>query len=261
VVFGPGVEAESVLARLDALTKRANRVAGKSDTPERRAFHEAIRARIGDPRAGGLAAAACPHLEPGDPLPVAGQVPHWLFAMKDTLAANCANALALIATHPRVQERARAEVDATDLDDPASVNRMAYLEGCLRDTMRLWPTTPVLLRRALKDDRVAGRPVPAGSQVIIHNGFNHRNPEGTSDPDGFHPDAWEQGVWDYRYNPMSNGPQGCAGRELVLFLGKAVLGHLLQDHRWRLDHPALDPGAPTPYAFDSQAVLLKGTTG
>lgn len=258
VVFGPAVEAESVLAHLDSLMKRANRIVGRRDTPERRALHDEIRSRIADPRAGGLAARACPYLKPGDPLPVAGQVPHWLFAMKDTLAANCANALALIASHPKVQEHARDEVAATDLSDPAAVNRMAYLEGCLRDTMRLWPTTPLIVRKALKDDDLAGHAVPAGSQVIIHNGFNHRNPEATADPDRFRPESWAQGVWDYRYNFMSNGPQACGGRELVLFLGKAALGCFLQRQRWQLRHPALDPALPIAQAFDTQAVVLKG---
>lgn len=261
VVFGPGVEAESVLDRLDALMKRANRVAGRSDTAERRAFHDEIRERISDPEAGSLAAAACPHLEPDDPLPVAGQIPHWLFAMKDTLAANCTNALALIAAHPHVQEQARAEVATTDLSDPAAVDGMAYVEGCLRDAMRLWPTTPVIVRKALKDDALAGHIVPSGSQVMIHNGFNHRNPDAMTDPDAFHPEAWQQGVWDYRFNPMSNGPQACAGRELVLLLGKAVLGRFLEGHRWRLSHPSLDPARPIAHTFEPDAVVLTGISG
>ena len=279
VVFGPAIEAEPVLSRLDALMKRANRIGGKSDTPERRALHDGVRERILDPRAAGLAAAACPHIRSGgarggaesdargvrpdeavDSLPVAGQVTHWLFAMKDTLAANCANALALIAAHPEVQERAHSESAATDLGDPAAVDRMAYVEGCLRDTMRLWPTTPLILRKALRDTDLAGHAVPAGSQVVIHNGFNHRNPEAIVEPDRFHPDAWQQGVWDYRFNYLSNGPQACGGRELVLFLGKAALANCLRRHRWTLTKSsvALGPRLPGAQAFDARAMVLTG---
>lgn len=261
VVFGPGIDAGPVLARLDTLMKRANRIAGKSGGPRLRAFQDEIRERVRAPEAEGLAAAACPHLEPGDPLPVAGQVPHWLFAMKDTLATNCAYAFALVASHPEAQERARAEAASADLDDPVSVAGLTFVEGCLREAMRLWPTTPMIVRKALRGTELGGHPVEAGAQVIIHNGFNHRSPESLARPDEFHPEARSPGVWDYRINPMSNGPQACAGRELALFLGTAVLARLVRSHAWTLHAPRLDPGAPIPHAFDHGALVVKGTPG
>lgn len=259
VVFGPDADAEEILRRLDALLRRANRLVGASETAELRAFRDDIVARVCAPDAAGLSAVACPHLEPGDPLPVAGQVPHWLFAMKDTLATNCAYALALLAAHTTVQERARREAERSDPADPVSLDDMDQLEGCLRDAMRLWPTTPMIVRKALRDDEVRGRRVPAGSQVIIHNGFHHRDPDAFADPDGYHPERWEPGVWDYRFNAMSNGPQACAGRELALFLGKAVLARFLRSHRWGLARPALDPERPIPHAFRHSGLSLVGT--
>lgn len=259
VVFGPDHAAESVLSRLDTLLKRANRIVGKTETQDLRAFQDEVRAQLCAPGASGLATAACPHVESHDRLPVAGQVPHWLFAMKDTLSTNCAYALCLIAAHPDVQDRVRSEVLTADLGDPSAVDRLVYLEGCLRDAMRLWPTTPLIVRKVLQDDDLRGCRVPAGTLVMIHNGFNHRNPEAITDPDGYHPEAWQQGVWDYRFNPLSNGPQACAGRELVLFLGKAVLGRLLRAYRWTLEEPGLDPRRPIPQAFDHSVLILTGT--
>jgi cytochrome P450 len=256
VVFGRAVESESVIAQLDALMSRANLLVGSGDTPQRQRFHDSIRARITDPAAGGLAALACPHLTPDDPIPVVGQVPQWLFAMKDTLAANCTNALALLASHPEAQARARAEAAAYRPDDAGSVGGMAFIEGSLRDAMRLWPTTPLVVRRALADTKVAGHAVPAGAQVLIHNGYNHRNPDWTPEPDRFHPEMWRQGRWDYRFNYMSNGPQACGGRELALFIGTAMLARLLQHHEWALVRPSLDPARPMPYALNTATVAL-----
>jgi cytochrome P450 len=179
-----------------------------------------------------------------------------MFAMKDTLATNCAHAAALIAAHPPAQDAARAEVVATDLSDPAAVDRMTYLEGCLREAMRLWPTTPLIVRKARRDADLQGHRVREGAQVVIHNGFNHRNVETVPEPDRFRPERWEPGVWDYRFNPMSNGPQVCAGRELVLFLGKAVLGRLFVAHGWTLTAPSLAADRPVPHAFDHSALRL-----
>lgn len=259
VVFGPDSEAEPVLVRLDGLMRRANRIVGATETRDLHALRESIRARVCASEAGGLALAACPHLGPNDPLPVAGQVPHWLFAMKDTLATNCAYALALVAAHPEAQARVRAEVASLDLDDAASVADLGYLEACLLEAMRLWPTTPIIVRKALHDTELAGNTVEAGAQVVIHNGFNHRDPDAVAEPDGFHPEARDRGVRDYRFNPMSNGPQACAGRELALFLGKAVLGRLLRSHRWTLEAPKLDARRPIPHTFDHVSLRTTGT--
>lgn len=259
VIFGPEADAEAVLDLLDRLMARANRILGSADTQDLHDFQEAIRDLICAPDGGGLSVAACPHLDPGDTLPVSGQVPHWLFAMKDTLATNCAYALALVAAHTEAQERARAEAASADLGDPVFVDGLHHLEGCLREAMRLWPTTPMIVRKALRDTELAHHPVPEGSQVIIHNGFNHRRPDAMVDPDGFHPEARAPGVWDYRFNPMSNGPQACAGRELALFLGKAVLARLLEGRRWTLEAPELNAARAVPYAFDHGAMRVVGT--
>ena len=114
----------------------------------------------------------------------------------------------------------------------------------------------MIVRKARRDDDLQGRPVRVGAQVLIHNGFNHRNVEAVPDPDRFRPERWQQGVWDYRFNPMSNGPQACAGRDLALFLGKAFLGRLFEGRAWTLTTPSLAAGRAVPHAFDRSALHL-----
>ncbi len=43
--------------------------------------------------------------------------------------------------------------------------------------MRLWPTTPLVAREAMHDVTLAGRGVPAGTQILILNVLNHRDPD------------------------------------------------------------------------------------
>ena len=78
-----------------------------------------------------------------------GQIPHWMFASGDTLAINAFRALALLASHAPQRARAAAEVEA----DASTRERrgLAYLEACLEEAMRLWPTTPMLSRETLAD--------------------------------------------------------------------------------------------------------------
>ena len=96
--------------------------------------------------------------------------------------------------------------------------------------MRLWPTTALFGRVQAEDHRwVNGQKTPAGTQVLIHNLFNHRNRERVPFADRFAPEEWVTGGAgdDWRFNFFSHGPQGCPGAGLSIFLGQAFLGQLI----------------------------------
>jgi cytochrome P450 len=181
------------------------------------------------------------------------QVTHWLFALGDTLFANALRALALIATHPRQRALVEAELGEGDgLEDADRVASLAYLEACLEEAMRLWPTTPILSRETLEPTEWDGATVPAGTQVLISNTFNHRDTERHSDADRFNPESWSKGDRgeDWTFNHFSHGPQGCPGAGLALFVGKAVLATLLARRTVSLLEPKLDPERPLPHMLD-----------
>jgi cytochrome P450 len=180
-----------------------------------------------------------------------------MFALRDTLAANTLHALALIMSHPQVEARVRAELAGADCSSPEGIGGLSYLEACIDEAMRIWPTTAMLVRETLVDDSIAGLPVAAGTQVIIHNAFNHRNPDTVSEPDRYLPERWVPGTVDYRFNHMSNGAQSCAGRALALFLSKAVIAGLLADCRYRLSRPDLGSSRELPHVIDTYRVRLE----
>ncbi|HEX2417383.1 MAG TPA: cytochrome P450, partial [Micromonosporaceae bacterium] len=187
------------------------------------------------------------------------QIPHWLFAMKDTLAENVARSLALIVAHPFAEQQVRQEMAEADLASPAGVDRLTYLEGCVQEAMRLWPTTPLLAREMVVPDVLGDTVVPAGTQVLVLNGFNHRDDESLTSADTFVPDRWQGHPIDYRFNHLSNGPQVCAGKSLALFIAKAVLATLLSQNRYTLVRPTLDPNKPLPHAYNYYRLLLSRT--
>jgi cytochrome P450 len=166
------------------------------------------------------------------------QATHWLFAMGDTLFANAFRALALIASHPRQDQTAEADPD--------------YLGACLQEAMRLWPTTPLLSRETLAETDWPAGTVPTGTQVLISNVFNHRDPQRHEDADRFNPGAWIEGERseDWSLNHFSHGPQGCPGAGLALFVGTTMLASLLAERRYSLLKPQLDPGRPLPHMLD-----------
>ena len=183
----------------------------------------------------------------------AGQVTHWLFALGDTLAINAYRCLALIATHPGPNAAVLAELgDAGTLERGEDVRGLAYLDACLNEAMRLWPTTPMLSRETTEEIDWNGTKIPAGTQVLLVNGFNHRDIGAHPFADRFAPEEWISGgaSEDWSFNHFSHGPQGCPGADLALFVGKAMLGTLLRARVVELTDPQIDPSRPLPAALD-----------
>jgi cytochrome P450 len=167
------------------------------------------------------------------------QVTHWLFALGDTLAINAFRCLALLAVHNAERERASG-------DD-------AYLGACLEEAMRLWPTTPMLSREAVRDTEWNGVPLRKGTQVMIVNTFNHRDSEAFESADRFSPEQWlpdGAAAEDWTFNHFSHGPQGCPGANIAFVVGKAMLAELLRGREIRLLEPRLDAAKPLPKSLD-----------
>ena len=257
VIFGDRARDDQELTGLlQELMEEANRIAGTSegDTGKLYELQGRMEWHLREPEPGSLVArfADAPQT---DRTRVVHQIPHWIFATRDTLAMNVCRALAAIVADERVLERAREEIEGADLADPRAIDGMRYLEGCLAEAMRLWPTTPLLARETTRETTLAGERIEEGTQVMIVNTFNHRDPD-VADADRLRPERWESGKPDYRFNHLSNGSQNCPGGALVYLLGKAALAQLLDRWDLTLEEPELDADEPLPHMFDFYSVRL-----
>jgi cytochrome P450 len=246
--------------QLNDLMGAGNKMPGKP-APGYADFHDCLQAYVDDPDPDALSGlvAAAPHAD-AEQTDAAGQLIHWLFAMGDTLPANLLRTLAVLATHPLQLAEVRAQLDGKRLTAPGTVAGATYLAGCIQDTMRLWPTTPIFGRVTTEDVRFPqGELVPAGTQVLIHNVFNHRNRERIPYADRFAPEEWVGGgaADDWSFNFFSNGPQGCPGAGLSVFLGQAFLGRLLTRAEPSVSSgPKMHSGRPLPYTLDINALAI-----
>jgi Cytochrome P450 len=237
VILGDGAAGdESLSETLGELMDKSNPPGGGSDELYQR-FTSSLAAYVEAAEPGSLVGlfgeAPVTHLTKP-----AGQVTHWLFALGDTLAINAFRCLALLAVFDA--ERVRA------LEDDQ------FLGACLQEAMRLWPTTAMLSREAVRETEWEGTKVPAGTQLLIVNLFNHRDAEAVPFADRFEPEAWISGVAadDWQFNHFSHGPQGCPGTGLALLVGTTMLAGLLRDRSPRLIEPRLDPFEPMPHSLD-----------
>lgn len=167
-----------------------------------------------------------------------GQAPHWLFALGDTLAINALRALALLGSDGEVLGRAR--------------DSREYLGACLEEAMRLWPTTTMLSRVTTVETDWDGETLPAGTQLLIVNTFNHRDRDRVPYADRFAPEEWMSG--DARqypgFNHFSRGPQVCPGTAIATGVGEAVLAELIDRFDPATTSPALDLDKRLPHMVD-----------
>ncbi|WP_158887221.1 cytochrome P450 [Amycolatopsis anabasis] len=215
-------------------------------------FAERLRIRLDRAEPGSLAQALAqtPAAEGTDP---GGQVPHWLFAF-DAAGIVTARTLALLATHPEQAGRAHAELDALDLAKP---QLLRYLRACQLESLRLWPTTPVVLRDSTVDTKWGADTVPAGAAFVILAPYFHRDASSLSYADEFAPDIWLDGRAEQNpaLVPFSAGPGECPARNLVLFVTSTLLAALQEHHRFELTSAApLGPGRPIPATLNNFAL-------
>jgi cytochrome P450 len=256
VIFGVGARSDRELVdRLRKMMRESNRGA-RSTSRHFAPFYRRVRSYLRAPEQGSLAA-WCAHVPSNATTRVENQIPHWMFAIMETLAINVARALALIVAHADAEAAVRAELADADIDTPAGINGLSFIEACLHEAMRLWPTTPLLVREAVTDVAVNGGTISRGTQILVLNGFNHRDRETLPLADRFTPTRTFDYQGDYQFNHLSHGPQICAGKELVLFLGKAVVAHFLAGSTYQLVRPTLDASRPLPYAFDHFSIVLR----
>jgi hypothetical protein len=251
VILGDGAAADDALSdMLGELMDKANPPGGGSEELLERYTAQLERhvERAEDGSLAGLFGDA-PATEQTKP---AGQVTHWLFALGDTLAINALRCLAVLAVDDAERGRVSDELSGLDLCSGAAVAGAARLGACLQEAMRLWPTTAMLSRETVDDVDWDGVSVPAGSQIMIVNTFNHRDREAFEFADRFAPDEWLSGDAgdDWSFNHFSHGPQGCPGADLALLVGKAMLATVLRDRRVELLQPSLDAAKPMPKMLD-----------
>ena len=111
------------------------------------------------------------------------EVDTFTFGGHDTTGCAISWALLLLANNPEVQNRARLEQEEIFGDDDfleaeASMEdlaQMKYLEACIKEALRLYPSVPIVGRMLEKDVFIDGELVPEGTEAIVPIFILHRN--------------------------------------------------------------------------------------
>jgi len=164
-----------------------------------------------------------------------------MFGAFDTTSAAMTSMGYLVAKHPEWQEKLRAEaMEAGDGPlDVATMRGMKHHEWVWKETLRLVPLVLNVARCALRDTKVCGYDLEAGTLVAPMTGGVGRHPKWWTNPDTFDPERFSpERAEDRRhpgiFNPFGAGAHACVGMQLANMEMKQFWHRMLRACRLRL---------------------------
>ncbi|KAL7554658.1 hypothetical protein ACHAWF_018145 [Thalassiosira exigua] len=181
-----------------------------------------------------------------------------LFAGQDTSAATLSWTLHLLSLHPDKQERAADEVRAALGNSKAgpvsknTISQMPYLDAVIKESMRLYPVAPFIVRRLaadvtipIDDEQLTKQngcaktmSIPSSTFACIWIYALHRNPKLWEQPNDFLPERWiepelrirDSGQEVGAYMPFAYGPRNCLGQPLAHVTLRILLARILNKY-------------------------------
>ncbi len=161
------------------------------------------------------------------------QVAIFFLAGHETSASALSWALYLLAMNPDVQGRVAAEaVNLPDQPTFSDLSKLRFTRDVFRETLRLYPPVPMMVRENAVREVMRERPVAPGAQIVLSPWHLHRHERFWPEPDAFDPDRWAREETKVcardAYMPFSAGPRVCTGAGFAMVEGPLLLALLVR---------------------------------
>ncbi|KAJ4823750.1 hypothetical protein Tsubulata_005576 [Turnera subulata] len=173
------------------------------------------------------------------------------FAGTDTTSSAMQWAMAELINNPnafmKLREEINSVVGAERLVKESDVQNLPYLRATIRETLRLHPSAPLVIRECDEDCKVNGSFIGAKTRVLVNAYAVMREPDSWANPDEFLPERFmetsEQKIGEhqmefkgqnFRYLPFGSGRRGCPGASLAMLVMHAAVGALVQCFDWKV---------------------------
>jgi len=196
---------------------------------------------------------------------VMAQIPTFLIAGHETTSVTMTWALYALTQNKHVQTKLRQEISDLSTDNPTmdDLNGLPYLDAFVRETLRLYPAVPNVIRAAKKDDCIPLTKPFTDTKGIVHHEICVRKGQRImipiflinqdksiwgEDSKEFKPERWANipdavasvpGVWANMLT-FIGGPRACIGYRFSLVETKALLFTLVRAFEFDLAIPSKD---------------------
>ncbi|WP_049921335.1 cytochrome P450 [Halopiger djelfimassiliensis] len=164
-----------------------------------------------------------------------------LLAGHETTALSLSLTAYLLSKNPAVETRLVAELeDVLDGRSPTmdDLGDLSYTERVVKESMRLYPPVPGIVREPVKPDVIGGYRIEPGATIRIHQWVVHRDPRWYDDPLAFRPERWtdemEANLPKLAYFPFAAGPRRCIGDRFAMLEARLILATIYQRYHLEL---------------------------
>ncbi|GAA0176352.1 oxygenase [Lithospermum erythrorhizon] len=166
------------------------------------------------------------------------------FAGSDTTTSTIEWMMSELIKNPRVMNNLRKELEK-EIGQDTSIKEsqllhLPYLQACLKETLRLHPSAPLLLpRRAIEMCQVMNFTIPKNAQVLVNVWAIGRDPIVWEEPLEFKPERFLNSPIDFKGNdfeflPFGSGRRMCPGYTMAARQIPLVIALLIQNFDWSL---------------------------
>ncbi|CAJ0550030.1 Ff.00g099600.m01.CDS01 [Fusarium sp. VM40] len=187
-------------------------------------------------------------------------------AGSETSATTMSAATYYLATNETAASKVAEEIRSAfkgELDISwAAVQKLPYLNAVIKETLRLYPPTPVGLPRRVisKGETVIGHFIPKDMVVYITQYSAYRSQSNFREPDKFRPERWLddpafKGDNLDAVQPFITGPYSCIGKSLAYMEVSLVLARMLWNFDWQAGEKDLSFEDEKVYALWQKSTL------
>lgn len=159
----------------------------------------------------------------------------FLAAGMETTAITMSCLIWHILKHPEISQKIVAEVNEVyggkeelEFED---LNKLIYLEQCLKECLRLHPPIQLSFRRSPNREVIVDNLlIPRGTTIVMSTEAIQQLETHWPNPDKFDPERFTPGkkIQPFTYSPFSAGPRQCIGKHFAIMEAKVVLAALFQ---------------------------------
>ncbi|EYU22200.1 hypothetical protein ABFS82_09G012700 [Erythranthe guttata] len=161
----------------------------------------------------------------------------------DTSAATLEWTMSELLRHPialkTLQNEVREITRGKNIITENDLVKMHYLRAVVKETLRLHPPVPLLVRVARENIKVMGYDISIGTMVLTNTWAIGRDPDSWNEPEKFMPERFLTSSVDFKgldfeLIPFGAGRRGCPGIVFAMVGVELVLANVVKKFEWEL---------------------------